>query len=102
MGVRCDIDVIAFTTGLTAWGSGVRLYYVMNGRHAASPFAGAKITSWAQNLTWNEEARERGFDEVILLNEHGQVSECTSANIFAVCGRDVWTPPVNSSVDCRE
>lgn len=92
-----DFDVIAFTTGLSNWGNGVRLYYVSNGRHAASPFAGAKITSWAHNLTWNEEAHDRGFDEVILLNEHGYVSECTSANIFAIKGGNVWTPPVQSS-----
>lgn len=38
-----------------------------------------------------------GFDEVILLNEDGQVSECTSANIFAIQGEHVWTPPVGSS-----
>ena len=32
----------------------------------------------------------------VLLNERGEVSECTSANIFAARGRDVWTPPLNS------
>jgi branched-chain amino acid aminotransferase len=92
-----DADVIAFTTGLTDWGSGVRLCYQPNARHAASPFAGVKVTSWAFNLTWNEEAHERGFDEAILLNEHGQVSECTSANIFVINGSNVRTPPLRES-----
>jgi branched-chain amino acid aminotransferase len=55
------------------------------------------MTSWAQNLTWYEEAHERGFEEVVLLNEAGQVSECTSANIFVIQGENVWTPPVESS-----
>lgn len=96
-GIRCDADVIAFTADLKDWGSGVKLYYVAQGRHAASPFAGTKITSWSQNLAWNEEAHDRGFDEVVLLNEHGQVSECTSANIFCIRGGDVWTPPIRSS-----
>ncbi len=64
---------------------------------ALRPFAGAKVTSWAENLTWYEEAHERGFDEVILLNEDGQVSECTSANIFVVQQDHVWTPPLQSS-----
>ncbi|MFL6353534.1 MAG: aminotransferase class IV [Bryobacteraceae bacterium] len=90
-------DVIAFTTDLTDWGEGVKLSYVPNGRHAASPFAGIKVTSWAQNLTWYEDAHEQGFDEVILLNEVGQVSECTSANIFVIQDENVWTPPVESS-----
>ncbi|MGA8596578.1 MAG: aminotransferase class IV [Bryobacteraceae bacterium] len=96
-GIERDADVIAFTTELTDWGSGVKLYYVRQGRHAASPFAGAKVTSWLQNLAWNEEAHERGFDEVILLNERGEISECTSANIFVISGDNVWTPPLNTS-----
>jgi branched-chain amino acid aminotransferase len=96
-GIKSDADVVAFTADLKDWGDGVKLYYVANGRHAASPFAGTKITSWSQNLTWNEEAHDRGFDEVVLLNEHGQVSECTSANIFAIKGGEVWTPSIRSS-----
>lgn len=94
--ISAKADVIAFTTGLTDWGQGVKLSYVENGRHAASPFAGTKVTSWSQNLIMNEEAHERGFDEAILLNEHGQVSECTSANIFAIQGKRVFTPPLRS------
>lgn len=92
-----DCDLIAFTAGLTNWGEGVHLTYVPNARFSASPFAGSKITSWAQNLTWYERARQEGFDEAILLNEHGQVSECTSANIFAIQGRRVFTPPLSTS-----
>lgn len=92
-----DYDLIAFTADLSNWGEGVKLKYIPHGRHAASPFAGTKVTSWAQNLTWNEHAHDQGFDEVILLNEHGQVSECTSANIFMINGQQVWTPPVRSS-----
>ncbi len=95
--IRTKADVVAFTTDLTDWGEGVKLFYVENGRHAASPFAGTKITSWSQNLTLNEEAHEKGFDEAILLNEHGLVSECTSANIFAIQGKQVLTPPLRSS-----
>jgi branched-chain amino acid aminotransferase len=52
--------------------------------------------SWSQNLTWYEEARQRGFDEAVLLNECGEVSECTSANIFAATGGEVYTPPLDS------
>jgi branched-chain amino acid aminotransferase len=48
------------------------------------------------NLTWVEEAQQRGLDEVILLNERGEVAECTSANIFVARGNQVWTPPLSS------
>ncbi|MDQ2711923.1 MAG: aminotransferase class IV [Acidobacteriota bacterium] len=92
-----SFDLIAFTAELTQWGTGVNLTYVPNARLGTSPFAGTKVTSWAQNLTWYEEARQRGFDEAILLNECGEISECTSANIFIIQGKDVWTPPLASS-----
>ena len=89
-------DVIALTADSKEWGEGAKLVYQPNGRHAACPFAGTKILSWAMNLTWLENAQARGFDEVILLNERGEVAECTSANIFAAVGNQVWTPPLNS------
>jgi branched-chain amino acid aminotransferase len=91
-----DFDVIALTADVKDWGRTVRLGVVPHARHAASPFAGTKILSWAENLTWYEQARLAGFDEVVLLNERGEVSECTSANIFAEFGNRVVTPPLNS------
>jgi branched-chain amino acid aminotransferase len=95
--IRGDADIVAFTADLTRWAPGVKLGYMPNARFAASPFAGAKITSWAHNLTWYEKAHQLGLDEFILLNEFGQVSECTSANIFAVREDRVSTPPLASS-----
>lgn len=91
-----ESDLIALTADSKHWGTGVKLAYQANGRHAACPFAGTKILSWAMNLTWAETAQLRGFDEVILLNERGEVAECTSANIFAATGGEVWTPPLSS------
>ena len=89
-------DLIALTAETKDWGEGVRLAYQANARHAASPFAGAKILSWAMNLTWLETAQNRGFDEALLLNERGEAAECTSANIFAAVGDKVLTPPLSS------
>jgi branched-chain amino acid aminotransferase len=89
-------DLIALTADSKDWGEGVKLAYQANARYAASPFSGTKILSWSMNLTWLETAQQRGFDEVILLNENGEVAECTSANIFAARGDEVWTPPLAS------
>lgn len=91
-----DFDVVAFTADLNEWGTSVRLALKPFGRYAQNEFAGTKVLSWAQNLTWYEEAHQRGFDEVILLNERGEVSELTSANIFTVQGREIRTPPLAS------
>jgi branched-chain amino acid aminotransferase len=97
-GAPCErrSDFIAVTADLKDWGSGVKLAVVPQARHAASMFAGAKILSWAMNLTWVEDAQAKGFDEVILLNERGEVAECTSANIFIASGNQIWTPPLSS------
>ena len=89
-------DVVAFTADVNRWGDSVRLGMVPHARHAAGEFAGVKYLSWSENLTWNERAHEQGFDEVILLNERGEIAELTSANIFAVHGGRVSTPPLSS------
>ena len=89
-------DLIALTADSKEWGAGVKLAYVNNARHAANEFAGAKVLSWAMNLAWLESAQARGFDEVILLNERGEVAECTSANIFVANGNRVATPPLSA------
>jgi len=95
-GLTRPFETIAFTTGLRQWSGSVRLALKPDARHGANEFRGAKVTAWAANLAWYEEAHDRGFDEVVLLDEHGRVSECTSANLFAVFGADVVTPPLDS------
>jgi branched-chain amino acid aminotransferase len=44
------------------------------------------------------EARENGFDEAILLNENGSVSEAAGMNIFIVRQGKLITPPVSDNV----
>ena len=95
-GIDREFDVIGFTTDLNDWGASVRLGWKTDARHSKCEFSGTKMLSWSFNLAWYEEAHTRGFDEVVLLNERGEVSECTSANIFAVYGNQVWTPPLGS------
>lgn len=91
-----DFDLIALSTDPKSWGGGAHLSLCAQARHAASRFRGVKMLSWALNLAMLEEAQEAGFDEVILLNERGEVSECTSANLFMSERGRVWTPPLDS------
>jgi len=91
-----DYDLIALTAALKDWGSSARLAVVPQARHSAQMFAGVKSLSWSMNLCWNEMAQARGFDEALLLDEKGDVSECTSANIFIAQGGRVLTPPLTS------
>ncbi len=91
-----DFDLIAFTKPLANWGKSVRLGMVPQARHAANVFRGTKMLSWCFNLTWNEAAKQNHLDEVVLLNERGEVAELTSANIFVVRGDEILTPPLDS------
>jgi branched-chain amino acid aminotransferase len=92
-----DFDVIAFTVPVVRWPASVKLGLIPHGRHAASEFAGTKYISWAENLRRYERAHDQGLDEVVLLNERGEIAECTSANVFVVdANGGVWTPPLAS------
>jgi branched-chain amino acid aminotransferase len=89
-------DLLLCSSDLPSYREPTRLGLRENARHAASPLAGVKVTSWLDNV-WNYyEATQAGFDEVVLLNERGEVAECTAANIFAVKGGRVATPPLSS------
>ncbi len=91
-----QVDLILYSAGLPSYREPVRLGLREHGRHAASPLAGVKVTSWLNNV-WNlAEAQSAGWDEVVLLNERGEVAECTAANIFCVRGGKVMTPPLSS------
>jgi len=89
-------DLLLYSSDLPPHRDVVRLAMREHGRHAGSPLAGVKVTSWLNNV-WNlYEAQQAGCDEVVLLNERGEVSECTAANIFCAEGGRVVTPPLSS------
>jgi len=90
------VDLLVCSADLPSYREPARLGLREHGRNAASPLAGVKVTSWLDNV-WNYyEAQQAGFDEVVLLNERGEVAECTAANIFCVQGGRVATPPVSA------
>jgi branched-chain amino acid aminotransferase len=90
------VDLLLCSADLPSYREPSRLGLREFGRYAASPLAGVKVLSWLDNV-WNYyEAQQAGFDEVVLLNERGEVAECTAANIFCVRGGRVTTPPLNS------
>ncbi|HVB33828.1 MAG TPA: aminotransferase class IV [Patescibacteria group bacterium] len=90
------VDIVITSCPMPTYREPVRLDVREHCRHAASPLAGVKTIAWINNV-WNlHEAKERGFDEVVLLNERGEVSECTAANLLAVRAGEVLTPPLSS------
>jgi len=90
------VDLVIYTAPLPAYREPVRLTLREQGRHAASPLAGVKTISWLTNVWSVAEAQKEGFDEVILLNERGEVAECTAANVYLVKDDLILTPPLSS------
>lgn len=90
------VDLVIATAPLPEYPAAIRLSLREQGRHAASALSGVKTTSWLNNVWSVAEAQKEGFDEVVMLNERGEVSECTAANIFAVKGETLVTPPLSS------
>ena len=91
-----EVDLILYTAGLPPYREPVRLALRPNGRFAASPLCSVKTIAWLNNVWHVAEAQKAGFDEVVLLNERGEAAECTAANVFAVAGGRVLTPPLSS------
>lgn len=91
-----DVDLVITTSDLPHYPESVRLTVREQGRHAASPLAGVKTISWLNSVWASAEAQKEGFDEVVLLNERGEVAECTAANIFMAKDQKVFTPPLSS------
>jgi len=90
------VDLILYTSDIPAYREPARLAVREHGRHAASALAGVKTTAWLNNVWHLYEAQRTGWDEVVLLNERGEVTECTAANIFCVQRGKVSTPPLSS------
>jgi len=93
---RPQVDLLICSAGLPEYADVARLGLRPHGRHAAAPLSGVKSISWLNNVWAVSEAAKDGFDEVVLLNERSEVTECTSANIFVVKNGKVLTPPLSS------
>jgi len=93
---RPPTDLLIFTRELVAWPAAHKLQLIPNAVYALGRLAGAKMLSWVQNVGTYEKAHTEGFDDALLLNEHGCLVECTSANIHLVRDGQVLTPPLRS------
>jgi branched-chain amino acid aminotransferase len=93
---RPQTDLIIYSAPMPQYSEPIRLGMLEHGRHAGTPLAGVKSTSWLPNVWAVGEAQREGLDEVVLLNERGEIAECTAANIFVVKNGKVYTPPLSS------
>jgi len=53
--------------------------------------------NYLNSILATQDAKQRGFDEAILLDQSGDVSEAPGENIFLVKNNELITPPLSSS-----
>jgi len=59
---------------------------------------GVKSLSYAANMLASRIARERGFDEALLVTPHGRVLEAPTSSIFWAAGDELLTPPLDDHI----
>jgi branched-chain amino acid aminotransferase len=59
---------------------------------------GVKSLSYGANMLASRLARERGFDEALLVTPHGRVLEAPTSSIFWVSGGEIMTPPLDEHI----
>jgi len=59
---------------------------------------GVKSLSYAANMLAGRLARERGFDEALLVSPHGRVLEAPTSSLFWVKGGEALTPPLSEHI----
>jgi branched-chain amino acid aminotransferase len=59
---------------------------------------GVKSLSYAGNMLASRLARERGFDEALLVTPHGRVLEAPTSSLFWADSDGLWTPPLDEHI----
>lgn len=77
---------------------GVRAVTSSIRRDPGSPLRGVKTTSRADYVYAKLEATRAGADDALFLTLAGTLSEATAANLFAVAGRTLVTPPISAAI----
>jgi branched-chain amino acid aminotransferase len=57
-----------------------------------------KSNNLLNNALAMQEALGRGADEALMLNQDGEIAECSQSNFFIVKGTDVLTPPLSAGL----
>ncbi|HXG74216.1 MAG TPA: branched-chain amino acid transaminase [Candidatus Nitrosotenuis sp.] len=64
----------------------------------SQPMQAKAASNYANAALARMEALKNGYDEAIMLNYHGKVTEGSAENIFVVKNGDVFTPPLTSGI----
>lgn len=77
---------------------GIRAKILEWRKSSRSRLSGIKTMNYLEHLLARLEARRMGFDEAILLNEHGHICEGAFSNIFFIKGKVIYTPALKQGI----
>lgn len=75
---------------------GFRLTTSFHRINTTSPLAGVKSCNYLEPLMSFQEAKDRGFDEALRLNERGEAVSACMANLFWLTGTRLFTPSLKT------
>ncbi|WP_457601224.1 aminotransferase class IV [Hydrogenivirga sp.] len=87
-----DYEVSVFVKELPKQPEEVSLTLSDFRRHSRNPIFRHKTTSYLFNVLVKREAREKGFFDAIVLNEKGELTECSASNLLILKGGKLYTP----------
>src|SRR4030042_4012130 len=75
---------------------GIKTVISKEGTNERSVIAGYKTLNYLHNILCRYEAVKKGFEDAVLINTKGFVSEASSSNIFVVKRKELFTPCLKS------
>lgn len=89
------ITVAALESGMFEWDSpGIRIGLCESVRLSVDRFSGLKTLNTARYVAAAQEAQEKGWDDVVVLNAYDRVCEATGSNVFWFENETLCTPPL--------
>ncbi len=67
-------------------------------RNPASAITKFKTLNYLEPVLARQEAQSNGFDEGIMLNTNGYITECSVANIFMIKNNEIITPSIECGI----
>ena len=82
----------------TAYTRGVKVSLSRTGFNRNHPAVKHKTLNYLPNIVQRIKAARNGFDDTILVNDDGMLTEASSSNIFLVKGEKIYTPSIRCGI----
>ena len=88
---ECQTSLLVMTADFRATSKDLSLTVSPYRINSASPLTGVKSCNYLEKIMAMDEAKRRGADEAIQLNERGEIASACMANLFWLKGTELFT-----------